>query len=307
MGVRSWTETHAIFGGVSGCSYIRDYASKRACYERRVREMAREKSPRAVAFEIADRAQSDRALASFCHEALHPLGEKVGAAAVKAGVKRLPVIDDVDDNCLQGYTHGVVLGAYDSMPLNDLVATAGDVCVSRSIGTTPLDCLHAMGHLIFRRAHTIERAVVACHDMDISMLSRDQQIRTLRGVYGARWMMLAREECYKGVFMEHAFALLAGKNVNIVRASRDLCQGIRSNAATCGRYIPLTASLLGASTRSSIDVCADVDRSLMQPCAAGAGYVVARLKDCSQYVPEPYVQKCVDSWRLIRGIGQRTT
>lgn len=302
LGVREWSQTHPILPGVSGCKTIKQYRAKEYCYHNRVLAMLESKSPKEVAHAIAHKAKSDSSTRAFCHDALHQVGERAGKQAARERIKDPPIINEIEDNCLQGYSHGVMIGMFSVYSANQLFKATGSLCAPRGAFTTPLDCLHAIGHVLLRKRESVSRSVQDCVELNYDALVADPMIGSLRKNSPTTWKRYVQEECNKGVYMEHAFRILKKGKIKdpIVRALQT-CAEVTYGRFTCVEYVPMSANLLGGTVEDGIRVCASFDGKERKMCAFGAGIVAADATACGYLEVKKYVDTCMLAKGLSNG------
>lgn len=110
--------------------------------------------PRAALLDLDRRSRREPGVAAVCHAIAHDLGH----AALEAARGRVArVLDDRDDVCGGGFTHGVIemaLGA-STHPERDLLT----ICAPSQDGS----CFHGVGHgLMFATGMDVERSLALC-------------------------------------------------------------------------------------------------------------------------------------------------
>lgn len=200
--------------------------------------------------ELERRIKADPAVSGVCHAIAHDLGHAALAAAKGKAAKAL---DDRDDVCGGGFTHGVI-----EVALGDSTDPARDllrVCAPRQDGS----CFHGVGHgLMFASGMNVKESLRLCDLAPDDVLSH---------------------RCAEGVFMQLfsgdvAGGHMSGRKVVLPAEARSTCESTRSTyQANCWFYSPNTWLAANPEDFSGALVwCADATSALgRSSCARGTG------------------------------------
>lgn len=188
----AWAGSHAVLPGLRGCALMRETAPQSRCVQRQLAGVMRGTSAeRGLA--AVDRLARDNALvASHCHLAMHPIGERVGTRAARA--HDTPPAANGASTCRRGYMHGMMLG-FVTHSGTDISRALPKLCARDA--QDEVSCSHVVGHLIARTAgtHRAERALVG--GCDVRELDADLVTRAKQGRADSA-------ECVRGGYMEIA-------------------------------------------------------------------------------------------------------
>ena len=283
-GIWRASERHALIPGVRGCPYVRDTLARGSCYSERIANMQGNQSGRDLARAVSKLAVHDAALASHCHEGLHPIGMRDGTRAYVQHRPMPPLLEG--DRCLEGYSHGVLIGYQKNARVSELIANADRIC-DRRIGTTELDCLHALGHLFERKNRNIETSVTHCAQINVGFISPHRPGFARSGPSADVYNV----ECYKGVFMERAFRDRAHHHI----PSR-LCAAIQHRQDVCAFYLPMYTMMVGKSFDQAVAVCdsSTFSANIASACARGVAAIAINDRDCQRLRP-PMIPLCTET------------
>lgn len=271
-----WAGTNAIVHGLDGCSYVRDAAARGTCIEREIRaELDGVSLARGLA-RVNELALADPLIASRCHLALHPAGERHGVETANRDAPLETVPDETV--CDRGFIHGAVIGYSEATdrPLADIVP---DLC--RAEQQTGPACAHAVGHMLVRA--DADTAADAGRAIARDCRSDSELVRASASVSSDRADDAYVDECRRGGYMElalgqgqpqlHAWAAGCGDDTPI------------ELAAYCYAWLPPLASWHDVPVAEATRFCDDEDlsRSRAEACIRGVAVVATSAVECNDF------------------------
>jgi hypothetical protein len=259
-----------VLPGLRGCQYISASAAQLDCYSERIAAMAKADGVEAAIAAVEERAVGNTALSNQCHLAFHPIGERDGAAAAKAG----DVFPDFanESACSDGYSHGFYIGYLSDLPASELAAdVVSRHCSENDASSAVISCTHSFGHVLARKKPVDEAAMAqTCDSLTFPGHAGDRKLPAA-----------ARFDCKYGAYMEYS---LAGKG-STVPAINHCGSAPASALKACISYLAPAVARLTDDPTESAKVCeaAAATDELKQVCGATVGAMVGNGDSCSGF------------------------
>ncbi len=266
-----------------------------ACFTQLAQKDAKALGIQAALNKWGRRVARDEGVLSSCHLAWHVVGQAHGVQ-LRRHNRALPATF-ARNTCEEGYLHGVFIGytTQANVRRTDVPRLARFCAGKRVILGTPVNCVHAIGHTLQRssRSHFSSMIEPGCavvaRVVARSMRGPDQGLRR-NDQYSIE------RQCWRGAFMEHAFAQNKRITFNAsVARIRRVCTSIVREDMQSMCFHEMTTWLIlvrPGDVERLASACAKVPAAAQHDCAEGFGHGEGTPERCVQ-LPASLRASCV--------------